>query len=306
MGANDLVTNGHYVAVIENHNNWQGSDPFTNVYSNARNAYYSLTANPTVVFDGVKKLAGGDHSISMYPSYLPIYQSRYAIRTNFGITIAGNYTGNNYNISVVVDRYGETPFANSNLVLHLALTQSNIAYNWQGQTHLEFVNRLMAPDANGTTIDLSSLTQVTVPLTMVFNSGWGGSIANHDYELVAWVQDLTTKEIVDAQKLDLASIPVGINNFNTGVPVLNVFPNPASTKTTVNFSLNETAQTKVEIYNVSGQVVKTLTDTELNYGSHTIDWDLKNNAGSVVANGIYICKIVSGNYIATTKVFVER
>jgi len=306
MGAYDLITNGKNVAVNENHNNWQGADPYTNTYSNARNAFYGISANPTAVFDGIKVLVGGDHSNSLYTSYLPIYQARYGIRTNFGITIGGTYTGNNYNVSVIVDRYGETPFANSNLYLFCTLTQSHIIYNWEGQTHLDYVNRLMAPDASGTSINLSVLNQVTVPLTFIFDTGWGGSIANHDFELVAWVQDLTTKEIVDAQKLDLASIPVGINTISSDLSVLSVYPNPATEKATINFYLNNGANTKVEIYDISGQVIKTLVNSDLINGSHQVVWDLTNNSGSYVVNGIYMCKITSGNKFTTSKISVQR
>jgi hypothetical protein len=291
---------------MENHNNWQGSDPFTNTYSNARNSFYGISANPTAVFDGIKQLVGGNHTTSLYTSYLPIYQARYAIKTNFGITINGTHIGNNYNISVTIDRYGETPFANSNLVLYMALTQSHITYSWEGQTHLEFVNRLMAPDASGTPINLSSLNQVIVPLTFTFNTSWGGNIANHDYEIVAWVQDLTTKEIVDAQKYDLNLIPVGINNIKNSNFVLYINPNPASDGTSINFNLKETAKTKIEIYNICGQIVKTLADADLTSGSHSIVWDLTNNNGSFVSNGIYLCKVISGNSISTSKIFVER
>jgi len=49
MGADDLVNNGHAVAVVENHN----GDTFTNTYSNARNTYYGITGYPTAFFDGL-------------------------------------------------------------------------------------------------------------------------------------------------------------------------------------------------------------------------------------------------------------
>ncbi len=50
MGADDLLENGKLVAVIENHNNTGGSDPFANVYSNARNSYYGITSYPYCSF----------------------------------------------------------------------------------------------------------------------------------------------------------------------------------------------------------------------------------------------------------------
>ena len=55
MGADDLVTNGCSVAVVEYHN----GDSFTNSYSNARNTYYGISGFPTAVFDGVQYVVGG-------------------------------------------------------------------------------------------------------------------------------------------------------------------------------------------------------------------------------------------------------
>jgi hypothetical protein len=48
MGADDLVANGHDVAIIENHN----GDDYTNAASNARNSYYNIPGYPTAMFDG--------------------------------------------------------------------------------------------------------------------------------------------------------------------------------------------------------------------------------------------------------------
>ncbi|MDT8393913.1 MAG: hypothetical protein RQ761_08705 [Bacteroidales bacterium] len=49
MGADDLVANGHDVAIIEYHN----GDAFANAFSNHRNSYYSVSGYPTAHFDGV-------------------------------------------------------------------------------------------------------------------------------------------------------------------------------------------------------------------------------------------------------------
>ena len=65
MGADDLVENGHEVAVVEYHN----GDAYTNVYSNTRNAYYNITGYPTAHFDGILKVVGGSSNQSMYPHF---------------------------------------------------------------------------------------------------------------------------------------------------------------------------------------------------------------------------------------------
>ncbi len=54
MGADDLLENGCFVAVMENHN----GDPFANTYSNARNSYYGVPGYPTAIFDAVDAVIG--------------------------------------------------------------------------------------------------------------------------------------------------------------------------------------------------------------------------------------------------------
>jgi hypothetical protein len=289
MGADELVENGHHVAVVENHN----GDPYAYAASNARNTYYGITGYPTAIFDGIKKLVGGDHNVSLYSSYLPIYETRYAIKTAFGVTIGdGAKVGNVYNLSVTVDKYGETPFANSNLVLHLALTQSHIMVNWQGQTHLEFVSRAMAPSASGTPISLLNETQVTVPLSFTFVPAWGGNLLT-DYELVAWVQDLATKEVVDAQKVNLQSILVGLNEQNNEPGAMKIYPNPV--KNTVTIETLQPGESTLSVYNINGQE---LVNRQIGTGKTQLDM-------SGFAKGVYTVKLLNNSKVEVRKIVKE-
>ncbi len=199
MGADDLVENGCQVGVIEYHN----GDPFANDASNARNSYYGISGFPTAFFDGVLSVVGGNHSVSMYPSYLPLYQQRFAIPSDFTIEIYGQNTGSVYDILLVVTKvngtYGE-------LTVQLALTESEIVFAWQGQTHLNFVERLMAPDHFGTTVDFTDEEVMVIPLQFTMNSDWVAA----NCELVAFVQDDDTKECLQGNMVaipDLDPIP---------------------------------------------------------------------------------------------------
>ncbi len=290
MGADDLVTNGKQVAVVENHN----GDTYAYTASNARNTYYATTGFPTATFDGIKQLVGGDHSVSLYTSYLPIYESEYAYKTAFGVTIGnGARVGNVYNVSVVVDRYGETPFSTGNLVLQLALTQSHIMVNWQGQTHLEYVSRAMAPDANGTPISLQTASQVTVPLTFTLDPAWGGNLVT-DYEVVAWVQDLTTKQVVDAEKVNLQSIMVGINNHDNYQSAMKIYPNPVKNTVTVEV-LQASANSTLSVFNISGQELLTQ-----KVASAKTQLDL-----SGFAKGVYTIRLLNNDKVEVRKIVKE-
>lgn len=208
MGAHDLLTNGKDVAVVKNHN----GDSFTNSYSNARNSYYGITGYPTAVFDGVKYVVGGSNTQSMYTTYLPIYDERKVKNAAYSIEIFGNNTGLDYSLTVRVQKLANVPASYSNLVLHLALTETDIPFNWQGQTMVYNAQRLMAPNELGTALDFSSSNTVEINLNFTLNAAW---IADN-CELVSFIQNLDGKEVLQAVKVglpDLTVLPVELTSF---------------------------------------------------------------------------------------------
>ena len=208
MGAHDLLVNGKKVGVIKYHNN----DSFTNSYSNARNNYYGITGYPTAVFDGVHKFIGGSNTQSMYANYLPLYEDRVGINAPFQVQIFGINSGLNYSITVLVSRNGNLPPSLNNLVLHLVLTESNIPFNWQGQTHVHNAERLMAPNENGTTLDFSSGNHQHIELNFSINQNW----VINNLELVSFIQNLDNKEILQGRNIminQLVPVPVELTSF---------------------------------------------------------------------------------------------
>lgn len=208
MGAHDLLTNGKDVAVVKNHN----GDTFTNSYSNARNTYYGITGYPTAFFDGVKSVVGGSNTVSMYTTYLPIYEERKAKNAAYSVEIFGNNNGLDYSVTVRVKKLANVPASYSNLVLHLALTETDIPFNWQGQTMVYNAQRLMAPNELGTALDFSSGNTVDINLNFTMNANW---IADN-CELVSFIQNLDGKEILQGSKVtlpELTVLPVELTSF---------------------------------------------------------------------------------------------
>lgn len=193
MGADDLVANGKKVAVIEYHN----GDNYTNNYSNQRNTYYAITGFPTAFFDGGSAVVGGNATQSMYSTYLPKYNARIAVPSPITIDMSFSHVGSEYTVNVTVEKMDATP---TNMVLHVALTESNIQQNWQNQTHLNFVERTMVPSANGSPLSFASgdVQQFTLNFTM--NSSW----VPENCELIAFVQNTSTKEILQGVKKSMA------------------------------------------------------------------------------------------------------
>jgi PKD repeat protein len=183
MGMDDLLSNGQLVAVVESHSNGLGTDAYANTYSNARNTMYNVTAFPTASFDGWDQYTGGNHTTSMYNSYVPLYNNCMAVTSPVDMSMVVTNSGLNY--TVVVTLIKTDVISSTTNILYFFVTQSHISYNWEGQNHLEHVNRLMVPDANGTAVDFTSGNVQTVTLNFAMNSSW--PIA--DCEFIAVFQD---------------------------------------------------------------------------------------------------------------------
>jgi PKD repeat protein len=197
MGVDDLIENGWPVAAIENHN----GDIFANNYSNARNSFYGISGYPTAFFDGMNPVVGGSHTESMYGSYLPKVQNRMNVPSEVTIDVTGYHTGLTYNVIVTVTKVSN--INGSNIKLHLCVTESHYVYAWQGMSECNYIDRLMVPDQNGTTLDFTNSDVLEIPLTFNLQTGWN----LNQLEMVVFVQTNSNKEIHNGYKVKLAFMP---------------------------------------------------------------------------------------------------
>lgn len=297
LGADDLVENGKNVAVIEYHN----GDNYVNDFSDPRIDYYGISGFPTAVFDGTLMFIGGDHTQSMYEYYLPLYEQMMAKKTPFSIEIAGSHTGNDYSVVVTADKHA--PITYNNLVAHLVITESNIPENWQGQTELDFVERLMTPGLNGTPLDFSQTNHIEIPLTFTLDPSW----VTENCEIVAFIQNLDNKEIYQGIKVAVNELSgVGINDNQSLNTNLSIFPNPVSSKATINYSIQGNNNIVLEIRNLSGQIVKTFVNSKMEAGYHSIVWNGSDNNGKPLSNGLYFCTLRDGNSMKVQKITLVK
>lgn len=196
MGAHDLLENGHSVAVIKNH----GSDSFANTYSNARNNYYNITGFPTAKFDGIVEYGGGNANASLYNQYLAKYNQRINVPSNYTISAEAELNDLTLNVAVTVTKVSADN--NTNVYLRSSITESNIAFNWFNQNRVDNVNRLMAPNALGTPINLTTGASTTVNLTFNLDASW--QLPN--LELVLFLQSDSTKEVLQGKKYSVPGI----------------------------------------------------------------------------------------------------
>ena len=72
--------------------------------------------------------------------------------------------------------------------------------------------------------------------------------------------------------------------------LLQNYPNPFNPTTTIQFALPESGKFNLKVYNLLGQEIVTLMDSEMNAGIHKVDFD-----ASKLASGVYVYRLVGNN-----------
>ncbi len=98
-------------------------------------------------------------------------------------------------------------------------------------------------------------------------------------------------------------------NANESLPselTIQNYPNPFNLETQIRFRNFETTFVNVSIYNSMGQLIKKLVNKSLPEGLHTVAWNGKNDAGNVVASGLYFCCLKTNKNVVTQKLLLVK
>lgn len=71
------------------------------------------------------------------------------------------------------------------------------------------------------------------------------------------------------------------------------FPNPFNPSTTIEYSLASGANVRLEVYNILGQVVRTLVCGRQAAGVYRVSWDGRDAAGAPAASGVYFYRLMT-------------
>jgi len=141
---------------------------------------------------------------------------------------------------------------------------------------------------------------VQIPLKNFIDAGsydgtWYNSTNSFDWKAVAKFQIVAENAALtgkffwfDNIRIEATPITGIFQNSDSGTSA-SVYPNPFSTNAKISYSLQESSQVEVSIYNLSGAKIATLVNQQQSAGSHQILWSPENNGA-----GIYLCKISSG------------
>ena len=86
-----------------------------------------------------------------------------------------------------------------------------------------------------------------------------------------------------------------------------VYPNPFNPTTLISFSIPEESNIELTIFNIKGQKIKTLVNSNLEQGNHSIIWSGNDKLNKPVSSGVYFYKLnVNGRTEATKKMLLLK
>jgi len=83
-------------------------------------------------------------------------------------------------------------------------------------------------------------------------------------------------------------------------------PNPFERSTIISYQIPKSEMVNLQVYNVAGQLVKTLVNTAQEPGAYHVEWNGQDKSGKLVSNGIYFYCLRSGGQELSRRMIVVR
>ncbi|MDI6809761.1 MAG: FlgD immunoglobulin-like domain containing protein [Candidatus Eisenbacteria bacterium] len=129
-----------------------------------------------------------------------------------------------------------------------------------------------------------------------------------------WQDDIYNKFAFGGGTTTCAKLPTDITRpgtVNVASPAYNAlkdaYPNPMSPSATISFSVKTDGKVSLRVFDASGRLVRTLIDSKLKAGGHTVAWDGKNDRGVRLGSGVYFYQIETEcGFKSTKKIVILR
>jgi M6 family metalloprotease-like protein len=120
---------------------------------------------------------------------------------------------------------------------------------------------------------------------------------------------LDFNEEVWAGNTDVSDFDEEDTNIPKSIELFQNYPNPFNPTTSIQFAVKggpSPLHTTLKIYNLRGQLVKTLLDEDKPGGNYTLLWDGKDGGGKAVSSGIYFYKLTAGSFSETKRMVLLK
>ncbi|HCA43159.1 MAG TPA: hypothetical protein DEP28_07895 [Bacteroidetes bacterium] len=257
---------------------------------------------PTRYFPKLSNLLAGTSQIGeLLPTYARSLSFRFTVRDNS--ILAGGV------------QFGQVTFNVTDQAGPFTVTSPNTNITWNPATAYNVTWNVANTNASpvscaNVNIKMSSDGGLTWPTTLISNTpNDGAQLVN--FPIIVSNNVRVMVEAADNIFFDISNVNfnlsnlVGITNNSNELAdryFLNQnFPNPFNPTTKIKFGIKESGIVNLNIYDISGKLVKSLINQNMNAGVYTIDVD-----GSSLSSGVYFYEIKTSNFIQTNKMLLVK
>jgi len=84
------------------------------------------------------------------------------------------------------------------------------------------------------------------------------------------------------------------------------YPNPFNPTTTIGYDIKAAGEVSIVIYDMTGREVRNLVSDYANPGSYSVVWNAKSNQGLEVSAGMYVYKMIAGDFVQVNKMLLVK
>ena len=240
-------------------------------------------ANDTVkITDAIESYLG--------PKERPFYTATvyYLCESNYGVVLAGNSAGS---AQWMVDD----------------IIRINV-------THIK--------DGTTNSWDYKSLAKLQEPVDLSYLFDWdaaGNSVyvelandparLNYVGSTALWLVGTGATKYISGKNLTevgSASAPDSVKQNTVSYRLVGCSPNPVRKQAIISYELPAKEDVTLRIYNLNGQLVKSLVNEHKSAGLYNALWDGKNSKGEKVSQGVYLYRLQAGLYSDTKKLILLK
>ena len=168
------------------------------------------------------------------------------------------------------------------------------------------IGGITGPSANQATNSMAANNTMAYVTTILVLNSWLGQTV---YAFAQYSDSCghgksastTSQPVVAAAKPVVSRAPPPVSKLTAQAA-----PNPFNPHTSLHLALPGRGRVELTVYNMAGQVVRTLVDGSLEAGYHTVHWDGRDETGHPVTSGVYLYRVRTDPQVVVGKMALIR
>jgi len=182
--------------------------------------------------------------------------------------------------------------------------QGSVELNWHSYTnpnHFEVMHKLLDAPASDWTRIIKTGSERWHALSGLDPDGW------YQFRIASIYFAGADEVYLESETQIIRPGAVAIDDPQIPTPqlALRTWPNPMRARCDIGFELPKAASTSLRVYNMRGQVIRTLVSANLASGAHQSVWNGLDDSGHPCAAGVYLLRLESGNTQSAKKLLLN-